>query len=80
MQTYQLVVNCSPMTNDTSNIQIVQAYGNVMTFDRQIKIHNGWVAGVDIIPIYHDIGANTNETKKKTKNQKLQRHMFTSRK
>ncbi len=38
----------------------------MLTFDIQMKTHNGWVAGVEIIPIKHGIGANTKETKKKT--------------
>ncbi len=37
-----------------------------MTFVQQIKTHNGWVTGVEIISIKHDVGANTKVTKKKT--------------
>ena len=53
-------------SNDANNIQLAQSNGTMLTFDRQIKTHNGWVAGVEIIPIKHDVGANTKETKKKT--------------
>ncbi len=38
----------------------------MLTFDQQIKTHNGWVAGLQIIPIKHNLGANTKVTKKKT--------------
>ncbi len=37
----------------------------MLTFYQQIKTHNGSVAGVEIIPIKHDVGANTKVTKKK---------------
>ncbi len=56
-------------SNDANNIQLAQANGTMLTFDRQIKTHNGWVEGVEIISIKCDVGANTKETKKKTINE-----------
>ncbi len=51
---------------DANNIQLAPLNGTMLNFYIQIKTHNGWVAGVEIIPIKSYVGAKTKETKKKT--------------
>ena len=49
------------LSSPTNNgIQLVYPGGDIVTFDRRIKIRDGWVSGVDIVPLP---GAQTKEEK-----------------
>ena len=49
------------VSSTTNNdIQLVYPDGATVTFDRRIKIRDGWVSGVDIVPLP---GAQTKEEK-----------------
>ncbi len=48
-------------SDDANNIEMTSKDGTKVTFDCRIKTHNGWVAGVEIVPIKQEIGASISE-------------------
>ena len=42
-------------SNDENNIILTYPDGSIVTFDRRIKTKDGWVGGVDIVPISSEI-------------------------
>jgi hypothetical protein len=41
--------------SDVNNITLNYPDGSKITFDRRIKTRDGWVGGVDVVPIINDV-------------------------
>ena len=53
-------------SDDLNNITLNYPDGSKITFDRRIKTRDGWVGGVDVVPIIDDVAKlSCNETKAK---------------
>jgi hypothetical protein len=53
-------------SDDDNNITLNYPYGSKITFNRRIKTRDGWVGGVDVVPIINNVAKlSQDETKGK---------------